>query len=185
MPSMAGKVIQITVRELDVPLFVKATGNNRLDVLPGYDGEIHCRMRAPVISLVKLGLSGNADAISEDIEMSGEIEVGRQFRGLLAKVDIDWEEILSHYTGDIIAHKIGNSIRLLTNWGKKTSAALQKDMGEYLQEEGRHLPSHYEVRQFLTQVDDVRLAVDRAEARIRQLENRYRQTGVDADEALD
>jgi ubiquinone biosynthesis protein UbiJ len=184
LPSLTGKVIQITVRELDVPLFMKVTGN-RVDVLPDYDGEIHCRMRGPVISLIKLGLSSNADAVGEDIEMSGEIEAGRQFRGLLAKVDIDWEEILSHYTGDIIAHKIGNSVRLLTGWGKKTSAALQKDMGEYLQEEGRHLPSQFEVRQYVTQVDDVRLAVERAEARIRQLESRYRQTRADADEALD
>jgi len=184
MPAMAGKVIRITVRELDLPMFMQVTGN-RIEVLSSYDGEILSEMRAPIIALVKLGLSNDATALGEAIDMSGDLEVGRQFRDLLAKVAIDWEDVLSRYTGDIIAHTIGNSVRLLNNWAKNTAETLRRDVGEYLQEESRHLPAQDEVKQFVTQVDDVRLAVDRAEARIRQIENHYHQTRADAGEALD
>lgn len=182
--AMDGKVIQISIRDLDVPLFMKVTGN-RIEVLSLYEGETHSQMRASIISLMKMGTTSDASVMGEDIEMSGDLDVGRQFRDLLAKVDIDWEEILSRYTGDIVAHKIGNVVRLLNSWGKNTVESLRKDVGEYLQEESRQLPSSYEVKQFVMQVDDVRMAVDRAEARIRQLQNLSRATNPDVNEAQD
>ncbi|WP_455209524.1 ubiquinone biosynthesis accessory factor UbiJ [Kaarinaea lacus] len=184
MSALADKIIQITIRDLDVPLYMKVSGD-RIEVLSSFDEAVDSEIRASVISLMKMGLARDAKVVGEDIEMSGDLETGRQFRDLLAKVDIDWEEILSGYTGDIMAHKIGNSVRILRNWGKKTVEALRKDISEYLQEEGRQLPSPYEVTQFIKQVDDVRLAVDRAEARINHLENRWRQSHSDTHEALD
>ncbi|WP_455365999.1 ubiquinone biosynthesis accessory factor UbiJ [Kaarinaea lacus] len=183
MPAMAGKVIKITVRELDIALFMKVNGD-RIEVLPSYEGEIHSQMRASIVSLMKMGMASDASVVGEDIEMSGDLDAGRQFRDLLAKVDIDWEEILSRYTGDVVAHKIGNAVRLVKNWGKKTTESLSKDVGEYLQEEGKHLPSAYEVKQFVAQVDEVRLGVDRAEARIKQLE-KLLQAHPNSSEALD
>jgi ubiquinone biosynthesis protein UbiJ len=186
MSAMAGKVIKITIREIDLPLIMRVS-ESRIDVLPSYESDIQSEMRASVFSLMKLGMAGDASAsaMGGDIEMSGDLEVGRQFRDLLSKVDIDWEEILSQYTGDIVAHKIGNSVRILTGWGKKTSDSLRKDVSEYLQEESRQIPSQYEVKEYLTKVDDMRLATDRAEARVKQLKNRFQANKTDADEALE
>ena len=186
MPAMTGKVIKITIREIDLPLIMRVN-DNRIDVLSSYDLDIDSEMRASVFSLMKLGMAGDASAsaMSGDIEMSGDLETGRQFRDLLSKVDIDWEEILSQYTGDIVAHKIGNSMRMLADWGKKTTNSLRKDVSEYLQEESRQIPSQLEVKEFLAKVDDIRLAVDRAEARIIQLEKRIQENNAGSDEALE
>ena len=184
VPAMADKVIKIIIRELDLPLIFRIS-DSRIEVFPSYDSEIHSEMRASVYSLVKLSMASDASssAIGGDIEMSGDLETGRQFRDLLGKVDIDWEEILSQYTGDIVAHKIGNSIRTITNWGKKTVDSLSKDVSEYLQEESRQIPSQYEIKDYLTNVDDIRLAVDRVEARIKQLESRFQKSSTDVNEA--
>ena len=186
MPAMTGKVIKITVREIDLPLIMRVN-DNRIDVLSSYDLDIDSEMRASVFSLMKLGMAGDdsASAMGGDIEMSGDLETGRQFRDLLSKVDIDWEEILSQYTGDIVAHKIGSSVRMLANWGKKTTGSLRKDVSEYLQEESRQIPSQVEVKEYLAKVDDIRLATDRAEARIKQLKNRIQTKNADSDEALE
>jgi ubiquinone biosynthesis protein UbiJ len=184
MPALAGKVLQINIRDLDVTLFIKVTGN-RIEVLSSYDGEIHSQMHASIITLMKMGMASDASVVGEDIEMSGDLDVGRQFRDLMAKVDIDWEEILSRYTGDIVAHKIGNAMRLVKNWGTKTTDSLSKDVGEYLQEESGQLPSTYEVKQFVEQVDEVRMSVDRAAARTNQLEKHLRHGDSDNNEALD
>jgi ubiquinone biosynthesis protein UbiJ len=184
MPALAGKVLQINIRDLDVTLFIKVTGN-RIEVLSSYDGEIHSQMHASIITLMKMGMASDASVVGEDIEMSGDLDVGRQFRDLMAKVDIDWEEILSRYTGDIVAHKIGNAVRLVKNWGAKTADSLSRDMGEYLQEESGQLPSTYEVKQFVEQVDEVRMSVDRAAARTNQLEKHLRHGDSDNNEALD
>lgn len=184
MPAMDGKVIQINIRDLDVALFMKVT-SNRIEVLSSYDGEIHSQMHASIVTLMKIGMASSTSVVGEDIEMSGDLDVGRQFRDLLAKVDIDWEEILSRYTGDIVAHKIGNAVRLVKNWGAKTTDSLSKDVGEYLQEESGQLPSAYEVKQFVEQVDEVRMGVDRAAARLNQLEKYLHQDHSDNREALD
>jgi len=181
---MSGRVIQINIRDLDIVFFMKVSGG-RIEVLSSYDEEIHCAMKASIISLMKLGIASDASALAEDIEMSGDLEVGRQFRDLLARVDIDWEEIASRFTGDILAHKLGNAVRSLTSWGKKTSDSLRRDVGEYLQEESRQLPSAFEVSQFVAQVDDVRLGVDRAEARIKQLEKHLKEKHSGKNEALE
>ena len=186
MPALADKVIKITIREIDLPLIMQVS-DSRIKVLPSYDSEIHSEMRASVFSLMKLSTASDASssALGGDIEMSGDLETGRQFRDLLSKVDIDWEEILSQYTGDIVAHKIGNSIRTLTDWGKKTLESLSKDVSEYLQEESRQVPTQYEIKDYLAKVDDVRLATDRVEARTKQLENRLQKLNTDVDEAAD
>lgn len=186
MPAMADKVLKITIREIDLPLIMRVR-ENHIDVLPSYDSDIHSEMRASVLSLMKLGMAGDASssAMGGDIEMSGDLETGRQFRDLLSKVDIDWEEILSQYTGDIVAHKIGNGIRTLTNWGRKTVDSLSKDVSEYLQEESRQIPSQHEIKDYLTNIDDIRLATDRAEARIKQLQNRFQQSSTGVDEAAE
>ncbi|WP_455199915.1 ubiquinone biosynthesis accessory factor UbiJ [Kaarinaea lacus] len=186
MPAMADKVIKITIREIDLPLIMRVR-ENHIDVLSSYDSDVHSEMRASALSLMKLGMAGDAStsALGEDIEMSGDLETGRQFRDLLSKVDIDWEEILSQYTGDIIAHKIGNSIRTLTNWGRKTVDSLAKDVSEYLQEESRQIPSQHEIIDYLAKIDDIRLAADRAEARVKQLEILLQKAGSDVGEASD
>ena len=184
MPAIAGKAIQINIRDLDVALYMKVT-SNRIEVLSSYDGEIHSQMHASVLTLMKMGMASGTSVVGEDIEMSGDLDVGRQFRDLLAKVDIDWEEILSRYTGDIVAHKIGNAVRLVKNWSAKTTDSLSKDVGEYLQEESGQLPSAYEVKQFVEQVDEVRMGVDRAAARMNQLKQYLRHGHSDNSEALD
>lgn len=168
---MSGRVIRITIRELDAPIIVQI-GENRINVLPGWDDAVDSEMLTSAITLMKLGMArdAGASALSSGIEMSGDLETGRQFRDLLARVDIDWEEILSQYTGDIIAHKVGNSVRTIANWGRNTADALQKNVTEYLQEESRQLPSQFEIETFLAGVDEIRLATDRAEARITNLQ---------------
>lgn len=183
-PALSEKVIQINIRDLDIVFFMKVFGG-RIEVFSSYEDEIHCTMKASILSLMKLGIASDASALSEDIEMSGDLDVGRQFRDLLARVDIDWEEIVSRYMGDIVAHKLGNAVRSLTSWGKKTSDSLRKDVGEYLQEESRQLPSAFEVSQFVTQVDDVRMGVDRAEARIKQLQKHFQEKISGKNEALE
>jgi ubiquinone biosynthesis protein UbiJ len=183
-PALSEKVIQINIRDLDIVFFMKVSGG-RIEVLPSYDDEIHCAMKASILSLMKLGVASDASVLGEDIEMSGDLDVGRQFRNLLARVDIDWEEIASRYMGDIVAHKLGNAVRSLTGWGKKTSNSLRKDVGEYLQEESRQLPTAFEVSQFVAGVDDVRMGVDRAEARFKQLQKQIQEKFSGNNEALE
>ncbi|MGD8560648.1 MAG: SCP2 sterol-binding domain-containing protein [Gammaproteobacteria bacterium] len=170
--ELDGSVLEIIIGELDVSFYLSASGEH-VEVLPDYEEAAQSTMRTSLLSLIRMGLSNDSgeSAIGSDIDMAGDMETGRRFHALLKKVDIDWEEVLSRYTGDIVAHQIGNALRGFAQWGRETSDTFRQDLSEYLQEESRQLPSRNEINDFLEKVDDLRMAVDRAEARIRQLQN--------------
>lgn len=100
------------------------------------------------------------------------MELGQEFSEILEALDIDWEEHLSHLTGDLVAHKVGNLVRDVFAWGKQAADTLGQDVAEYLQEENEALPNRDEVENFLSQVDVMRTDVDRMEARVQRLQSR-------------
>ncbi len=56
---------------------------------------------------------------SDEIEINGNIKTAKQLADLIALASIDVEELISYHTGDIIAHQLGKSIKLIKN---KTSS---------------------------------------------------------------
>ena len=86
-------------------------------------------------------------------------------------MDIDWEEQLSKLTGDVIAHQLGNGARRIGTLLKHGRRTLQQDIGEYLQEELRVLPSRIETENFSSDVTRLSIDADRLAARIRRLQD--------------
>ena len=54
-------------------------------------------------------------------------------------------------------------------WGRRNARILQDDIGEYLTEESRLLPTRFEFEEWRDEVDTLRDDVERLEARIAQL----------------
>jgi len=167
--ALNNKSVELNIKEISSPVFFNIV-NQHVKVLSTFTDDPDVRMTTTVPVLLKMGLSKEDDEalLGGDFEMSGNMDVGRQFRYIFKNVDIDWEEIISKYTGDIVAHKLGNGFRKLNHWLANTKDTIRNDIAEYLQEESRQLPSSREVDDYLQAVDDVRMAVERAEARLKQ-----------------
>jgi len=170
--DLEGKVIAIDVRGLDVSLYL-IPGPGKLSVYGRFEGEPDTVLRGTPVALMRMGLVKHAGDVlfAGDVEISGDVEVGQQFSEILDALDIDWEEHLSHVTGDLVAHKLGNVVRSALSWGQQTADTLGQDIAEYLQEENETLPNRDEVENYMSQVDVLRTDVDRMEARVRRLEN--------------
>jgi ubiquinone biosynthesis protein UbiJ len=67
---------------------------------------------------------------------------------------------------------MANVARGLFDWGRKASRSLTGSVVEFLQEEGRDLPTGVEVDEFLEGVDRLRDDADRLETRLSRLEAR-------------
>jgi ubiquinone biosynthesis protein UbiJ len=171
--SLQGKVIAVELRGLNIKLYL-VPQHNALNVFAHFEGEPDTLLRGTPISMVRMGLAKNAgDVLFEgDVEISGDVELGQQFREILDGLDIDWEEHLSHITGDIIAHKVGNLARGVIGWGKRTTEILGQDAAEYLQQESCELPERAEVDEFLKNTDTIRSDVDRMGMRVVRLERK-------------
>jgi ubiquinone biosynthesis protein UbiJ len=106
------------------------------------------------------------------VRIEGDAEVAQHFRELLAEAQPDFEEELSRVIGDVAARQVANFARGLLDWGRKASGSFAGSVAEFLQEEGRDLPTRTEVDEFLAGVDRVRDDAERLEARLARLEAR-------------
>jgi ubiquinone biosynthesis protein UbiJ len=107
---------------------------------------------------------------SGDLEISGDVELGRRFQRTMEDLEIDWEERLARIVGDVAAHELGNLLRGARAWQARSLHSLGEDLSEYLQEEARVLASRNRVEAFLREVDRVCTDADRLEARLRRLQ---------------
>jgi ubiquinone biosynthesis protein UbiJ len=123
------------------------------------------------LGMARLGLGSDTAGtlFSGEVEITGDIETGQAFRAILDGMDIDWEEQVSRVTGDVVAHQLGNLARKAGAWLRHGGQTLEQDIGEYLQEESRVLPSRIEIENFIADVGMTAMAVERLEARLQRL----------------
>ena len=136
-------------------------------------GEVDATLSGSPISLLSLVGPGAADRQrGSSVRITGDAEVAQRFRDLLRHAQPDFEEELSRVVGDVVAHQVANAARGFLGWGRKAADSFSANVAEYLQEEGRDVPSRVEVEEFLEAVDHLREAADRLEARLARVESR-------------
>lgn len=171
LSGMQGRVIAVRLKGPQLSLYLVPTDRG-IQVHPRYDGEVDTEILGSPMALLSLGL-GNQDAMfAGEVEIRGDVELGQQFKRLLDRLDIDWEEQLSRLTGDALAHHLGRVFRGGWQWGRDTLHTLARDLAEYLQQESRDLPGHAEVTPLLNDIDAFRDDVERLEARVARLRQR-------------
>jgi ubiquinone biosynthesis protein UbiJ len=108
---------------------------------------------------------------AEGVKISGDTELGQLFKRLFDSLDIDWEEYFSHYTGDIVAHKMGSLLRSGIDWSQQAIDILRQDIAEYLLQEDHLVPEKAELEGFYTDIDTLRDNTERLEARIQRIKD--------------
>ncbi len=106
------------------------------------------------------------------VSIRGDAEVAKGFERLLQHAHPDLEEELARFVGDGPAYHAARLARGVLQWGRQAADSFARNVGEYLQEEGRDVPARAELEHFLGGVDRLREDVDRAEARLKLLEAR-------------
>ena len=168
--SLAGKVVALELRGVNVTLFL-ALQSDRIEVRGEHTGAADARLSGTPLAFARLGLSGDRAALhTGDVQISGDTDLGQQLQDILVAMDIDWEEHLSRFTGDVVAHQAGNAARASQRWAQQSSTALLQDAGEYLKYERDLLPDRAQVETFMQQVDVLRDDVERLEARVKRLQ---------------
>ena len=175
MAAFHGRTIGIEVRGVGLRFYI-LPGRGGVQLLGHFEGEPDARLRATPAGFARLGLGGEAaDAMfAGDVQIEGDTELGQGFKAVLDGMQVDWEEQLSRVTGDVLAHQLMRGVHSARAWGRHVASSLERDTGEYLQEEARVLPAPLEVVEFLDGVDQLRGDGDRLEARIQRLEHTLR-----------
>ena len=172
LAMLHGRTIRIDLKGADVVLDLVPGHDGRIRVAGSIEGEPDATLSGSPIDLLRASdrQDGYAQLFGGKVRIDGDTALAQRFSDALGGLDIDWEEQLSHLTGDIAAHEIGRGVRAAQRESRRLANSAGDNLSDYLTEEARLLPHRYEVDEFLDQVDTLRDDVERIEARIALLE---------------
>jgi ubiquinone biosynthesis protein UbiJ len=159
-----GKVIRFCVTAPEISV-VFSVVDRHVDVFSDFDGSVDITLTGTLAALRTLQ-TGNDALYRGDVKVDGDMKLAKSLKTVLSGLDPDWQEWLSPVTGDTMAHQLGVAAERLSAWFDRTSSALSESTRDYLQEDSELLVGPGEVARFCTDVDDLRAAVDRLDARL-------------------
>ncbi|MFN3234989.1 MAG: SCP2 domain-containing protein [Gammaproteobacteria bacterium] len=167
LEALDGKVVSINVKRPSVAIFLYFSSDG-IKLYGDYDDHIDTSITAPLFTLIQMKTKKGSSVGLSQFHIQGNMEVAQQMDALFRQHHIDWEEHLSRFVGDALAYKLGKFARGRREAAKSFSESMQKNITEFLQEETRLTPTKDELNDFFDQIDQLRLAVDRLEARIKK-----------------
>ncbi|MGW8247090.1 MAG: ubiquinone biosynthesis accessory factor UbiJ [Acidiferrobacterales bacterium] len=142
-------------------------------IRPEHEGKVDVTITGNPSAFLKLVMGEFAPTLtgSGQMQITGDLELGQQFQKVLKNIDLDWEEHLSGYVGDAVAHRVGHAMRRARGWAKHVAQTLREDFSEVMIEELQVAASPSAVQVFLDRVDRLRADVDRLEKRIQKFKD--------------
>lgn len=139
-------------------------------------------LRGSLAGLLALAGSDQVNLSAAGVEAWGNTALLAEIKTIAAGLDLDWEEAVNDWLGDVAGHQLAEQARRQFAWAKARGQSGKRLLGEFLTEELRAVPAAAELHQFSHQVDALRLASDRLLARFERL--RARRTSSDPADAM-
>lgn len=147
------------------------TDKNRLRLLSASEDEADCCIRGTATALASLVLGDSRSALhSGDVTLSGDTDLATDIQRLIRDLDIDWEDRLAPLIGDVPIQQLGRHGRRAREQFRHGADRARETLKDFLHEESRWLPVRDEIEQFSEQIDELRLHLDRLEARVAALQ---------------
>lgn len=169
LARLSGKILAVNITApVAVSLFVMPL-DDELQLMANWDGDVDTQLTGSLMALLQLSTTATHNLKYSGVTAMGDLALLADMQALLKNLDIDWEDMLSQVTGDIVGHQTAQIIRAKYGWIKDRARSAQRLGKEFLTEEFRTLPSKPELEDFYQQVDELRMAVDRAAARVEKI----------------
>ncbi|MGK0268388.1 MAG: ubiquinone biosynthesis protein UbiJ [Paraglaciecola sp.] len=179
LKKLSGKSLQVTIKELPWPLLFSFSEqiDVRTVVTQDYDLEpppepVDCLIELNLETLPKLKDSSKLTQLiqQKQLNLIGDIYVAQTFSALLKDLDVDWEEQLSQFTGDVAAHQTFTSMRTLFDTAKAQIEQGAVELGEHLTQSDSIAVKPSEMVEFSRGVNELRSVTERLSAKIALLE---------------
>ncbi|MGR9073277.1 MAG: ubiquinone biosynthesis accessory factor UbiJ [Gammaproteobacteria bacterium] len=184
LKPLVGKVIAVRVMPFGWTFYLCPSQDN-IQILEQCSETPDTILTGSASALGMMGLSSSPmrSVFSGEVTIEGDMDTGRKFQAFLARLDPDFEEALSRFTGDVVAHRLFRWARAGRQWGEDAVETLGLNVKEFLQDETRDLPAEPEIEIFFREVDRLRVDCDRIVARCERLEKSidHSQSGGDSE----
>jgi ubiquinone biosynthesis accessory factor UbiJ len=175
LARLSGRSIALECTAPQLQLFILPSGEG-LRLAAHHEGEADCRLRAPAASLLRLASGKNQSEVlhSDEVSLEGDSAVLLELAAILQDLELDWEYELSRWLGPVASQLLGSHLRSRANWTQQTLDSLRLNLADYLSEESRSLVGQREADARFAELDRLKLALDRLDARIERLSKRHK-----------
>jgi ubiquinone biosynthesis protein UbiJ len=170
LKALEGKIIRLELETTPRRIFVLEFKDQSIDLLSDIPEHSDLVIKGTPLSLLHMSLSKNKHLfLGKEIIIQGNLELGQQVIDLFEQLEIDWEEYLSRLTGDVPAHQVSRFLHRAKNFNRRVCETLLRNVNEYIHEEKDLFPPLEALQDFFSDIDELRMDIDRLEARIQQI----------------
>lgn len=169
LAQLSGKILALNITApVAITVFVMPL-DEEIQLMANWAGDVDTHLSGSLMALLQVSTTETHNLKYSGVTAMGDLALLANMQQLLKNLDIDWEDMLSQFTGDVIGHQAAQIIRAKFGWAKDRARSATRLTKEFLTEEYQALVSKPELDGFYQQVDELRLAVDRAAARVEKL----------------
>jgi len=171
LAKLSGRVIEFKVTDAPIHCYILPYTQG-VELQQHYQSDADATLTGSLKHFRELTLSEDSSEhfFGNGISISGDTQLAATFSRIMNNAKIDWQGIIACVSGDLVAAELANLFNRSKTQFNITKDSLELNIAEYLQEEARTLPSPVEIEAFIEDIDGVRSAVDRFEARLNILE---------------
>ena len=173
-----GRVLAIECRQPPVNAYFLFTADG-VEIYDSCETTIDATIRAGAIGLLRQLAAERPDIAPAggEVQVAGDAQLVQELVRIARDIDIDWEEPLARIVGDIAARQVGDLLRGAASFLKRATTSLRRDGEDFMRHELALFPSKQAMREFLRDIDELRLDTDRAAARVAALRARIDRLG--------
>lgn len=167
--ALAGKslAIEMALAGKKIPLCCHFEDDG-IGISANVDDPTTC-LRGSLPGLLMLATSDGVNLSEANVEAWGNTALLADIKQIAGDLDLDWEEAINDWLGDVAGHQLAEQARRQFRWLRDRGQSGKRLLSEFLTEELRAIPSATELKGFSDQVDNLRLASDRLLARFERL----------------
>ena len=143
----------------------------RLQLRSVYEGPVTASVSASASAFIRLVTAENTRTalFSQDVALAGDTHLVQALFETLRGLDFDWEYYMESVTGSVLTQQMSKAVDSMRQWSGEFTNSMRDNLQEYLHEESGLLPQRSELEEFYSGVDELRLRLDRLEARLQRL----------------
>ena len=167
LASLAGKVIAIACTMPAITVYLIPLENG-IQLAKQWHAPADCTLTAPATLLLKLGTSSDKTRVLHhpDVAIDGNSALLMDLADILQNLELDWEYELSRWLGPVPTALLSGHLRSRRDWLAQSAHSLHLNAADYLAEESRALVGRSEADMRFTEIDHLKLDLDRLDARI-------------------
>lgn len=176
LEPLEGKIIKIILTDLNSDFYI-VIEDGLILVKAELDKKPNAELKGSAASFFNLAMSekGSDSIFKGEVHFAGEIGTAQSFQNFFKQLDIDWEEHLSQYTGDILAHQMISSGKKVGDWLQKTVNTAKQNFSEYIRFEAKLSPASIELENFYDAIADLKSDTEKFKQRVARLSQKVEQ----------